>query len=62
MRDGVPIRFAAFGEQFVCATVDELLAGAGRLGSDARFMWGQRAAGNGNAGELAASVRHRRSS
>ena len=41
MRDGVPIRFAAFGEQFVCATVDDLLAGAGRLGSDARFMWGQ---------------------
>lgn len=59
MSAGVPIRFAAFGEQFVYATVDELLAGAERLENDAKIQWSQRPTGKGDVGQIAVSVRDR---
>ena len=61
MSAAVPIRFAAFGEQFVYATMDELLAGAARLEHDAKTLWSQRAADNGGVGDIAASVRNQMS-
>lgn len=61
MSAAVPIRFTAFGEQFVYATMDELLAGADRLEHDAKILWSQRAAGNGSVGYIAARVRNQMS-
>lgn len=59
MSVGVPIRFAAFGQQYVYANVDELLAGAERLETEAKLLWGQRQLGTKGVGETAVIVRDR---